>query len=167
MSVALTSPDTAENLDRAGGRGMRLLLDSAASGGTLAVLVCEAPEASPGPPLHVHPGSDETFVVLEGSLLLHADGQTHTVPAGGSIFVPRGTPHTFATATGGAARFLTIHTPGGFEQMHRDVHAAESEAGRPFTPQEITAIAQRYDWQIAGPPLLPTGQLAQPVAGPR
>jgi quercetin dioxygenase-like cupin family protein len=164
MTVALTSPERAEHLDRAGGRGMRMLLDSAATGGALAVLVCEAPQASPGPPLHVHPASDETFLVLEGALLLHADGQTHTVAAGGSLFVPRGTPHTFATGTDLPARFVAIHTPGGFEQMHRDVHAAEAEAGRALALEEIIAIAQRYDWQIAGPPLLPTGQLAPPAA---
>jgi mannose-6-phosphate isomerase-like protein (cupin superfamily) len=139
---------------------VRLLLDSAATGGTLSVLVCEAPQTSPGPPLHVHPNSDETFVVLDGALLLHADGQTHTVTAGGSLFVPRGTPHTFATPVGESARFLAIHTPGGFEQMHRDVHAAETQAGRAYGPEDIIPIAQRHDWQLAGPPLLPTGELA-------
>ncbi|SFW81362.1 cupin domain-containing protein [Amycolatopsis australiensis] len=166
MTVALTSPETAENLDRAGGRGMRLLLDSAATSGTLSVLLCEAPAAEAGPPLHVHPGSDETFVVLEGTLLLHAAGRTHPVPAGGSMFVPRGTPHTFATASGRPVRFVTIHTPGGFERMHRDVRAAESEAGRPLAPPEMIAIARRHDWEPAGPPLLPTGELA-PAPAPR
>jgi mannose-6-phosphate isomerase-like protein (cupin superfamily) len=167
MTIALTSPDTAENLDRAGGRGLRLLLDSAATDNTLSVLLCEAPPASPGPPLHVHPGSDETFVVLEGALLVHADGRTHTVPAGGSLFVRRGTPHTFATPPDHGSRFITIHTPGGFEQMHREVRAAEVEAGHPFAPEEIIPIASRHDWQLAGPPLLPTGQLAQPAGGAR
>jgi mannose-6-phosphate isomerase-like protein (cupin superfamily) len=160
MTVTMTPPDAAENLDRAGGRGMRLLLDSAATGGILSVLICEAPQATPGPPLHVHPESDETFVVLDGALLLHAAGQTHAVTAGGSLFVSRGTPHTFATRPGDAARFVAIHTPGGFEQMHREVHAAETAARRAFTSEEIIAIAQHHDWQLAGPPLLPSGILA-------
>jgi quercetin dioxygenase-like cupin family protein len=163
MTIALTLPDLAENLDRAGGRRMRLLLDSTATGGTMAVLLCEAPQAAPGPPLHVHPESDETFVVLDGALLVHAEGQTHTLEAGASMFVPRGTRHTFATPPEHAARFIAIHTPGGFEQMHRDVHAAELEAGRAFAPEEIIAIARRHDWEFAGPPLLPTGLLAQPA----
>jgi mannose-6-phosphate isomerase-like protein (cupin superfamily) len=167
MAIAVTSPDSAENLDRTGGRGLRLLLDSAATGGTLSVLVCEAPPASPGPPLHLHPGSDETFVVLEGALLLHAGGRTQAVGAGGSLFVPRGTPHTFATRPGQSARFLAVHTPGGFEQMHRDVHAAELAAGRPLAPDEIIALARRHDWQLAGPPLLPTGELADGAGGVR
>lgn len=165
MSITLTLPTTAENLDRAGGRRMRLLLDSAATGGRLSVLMCEAPQASPGPPLHVHPESDETFVVLDGALLLYAGGQTHTVGVGGSMHIPRGTVHTFATPPGDSARFLAIHTPGGFEQMHREVHAGEAEAGRVFTTEEIIAIARRHDWQLAGPPLLPTGELASAARG--
>jgi quercetin dioxygenase-like cupin family protein len=156
----MTPLDAAENLDRAGGRGMRLLVDSAATGGIVSVLVCEAPQGTPGPPLHIHPESDETFLVLDGVLLLHAAGETHTVTAGGSLFVPRGTPHTFATRPVDAARFIAVHTPGGFELMHREVHAAEAEAGRSLTPEEVIAIAQRHDWQFAGPPLLPSGELA-------
>ncbi len=34
-------------------------------------------------PLHIHPDSDETMVVLEGEILLHLDGAEHTVGAGG------------------------------------------------------------------------------------
>jgi glyoxylate utilization-related uncharacterized protein len=115
----------------------------------------------------VHPNSDETFLVLDGTLLLHADGTTHTVPAGGCAFVPRGTPHTFAVAGDEAVRFLAIHTPGGFERMHRDVHEAEQTSGRVLTPEEIIPIAQRHDWVLAGPPLLPTGELGGAPAGAR
>jgi hypothetical protein len=57
-------------------------------------------------------------------------------------------------------RFLTVHTPGGFEQMHRDVCHAERQAGRAFAAAEIVPIAARHDWTLAGPPLLPTGELA-------
>ena len=69
--------------------------------------------------------------------------------------------HTFASSPDGPVRFLTVHTPGGFEQLHRDVCRAEQEAGRPFGPAEIMPIAARHDWTFAGPPLLPSGELAQ------
>jgi hypothetical protein len=78
--------------------------------------------------------------------------------------VPRGTAHTFASGPGEPVRFLTVHTPGGFEQIHRDVCRAEREAGRAFGPAEIMPIAARHDWSFAGPPLLPSGELA-PVPG--
>jgi mannose-6-phosphate isomerase-like protein (cupin superfamily) len=160
----LSTVDTAENLDRAGGRIMRLLLDSATTDAGLSVLACEAPGDSSGPPLHIHPHTDETFFVVWGTLLLSVDGVTHTLHKGACGFVPRGTAHTFATAGAEAVRFLTIHTPGGFEQMHREVCAAEREAGRALEPAEIIPIAQRHDWTLVGPPLLPSGVLAGAAA---
>jgi quercetin dioxygenase-like cupin family protein len=160
MSITVTNADNAENLDRAGGRVMRLLVDADATGQRLSAVTCEVPAGEPGPPLHIHPGTDELFLVQDGTLLLHADGRTHRLAAGDAAFVPRGTAHTFASSPEGPARFLTVHTPGGFEQMHRDVCRAEREAGRPFGPAEIMPIAARHDWTFAGPPLLPSGELA-------
>jgi mannose-6-phosphate isomerase-like protein (cupin superfamily) len=167
MTASVVAADTAENIDRAGGRTMRLLFDADGTGGRLSALVCELPPAEPGPPLHEHPHTDELFVVEQGTLLLHVDGQTHRITAGGAGFVARGTAHTFASAPGDAVRFITVHTPGGFEQMHREVHAAERAAGHPFGPAEIIPIAQRHDWVLVGPPLLPSGQLAGAPQGSR
>ena len=165
MTITVTTADAAENLDRAGGRVMRLLVDADATGQRLSVLSCEAPAGEAGPPLHIHPGTDELFLVQGGTLLLHADGATHRLGAGAAAFVPRGTAHTFASGPGEPVRFLAGHTPGGVEQMHRDVCRAEREAGRAFGPAEIMPIAARHDWSFAGPPLLPTGELAQLPAG--
>jgi mannose-6-phosphate isomerase-like protein (cupin superfamily) len=165
MTVTVTTADAAENLDRAGGRILRLLIDADATGQRLAAMACEARAGEPGPPLHVHPGTDELFLVQSGVLLLHADGRTGRLGAGDAAFVPRGTAHTFASAPGAPVRFLTVLTPGGFEQMHRDVCRAEREAGRAFAPGEIMPIAARHDWSLAGPPLLPTGEPAPWPAG--
>ena len=165
MTITVTTADAAENLDRAGGRVLRLLVDADATGQRLSALACEAPAGEAGPPLHVHPGTDELFLVQGGTLLLYADGATHRLGAGDAAFVPRGTAHTFATGPGEPARFVTVHTPGGFEQMHRDICRAEREAGRAFGPAEIMPIAARHDWSFAGPPLLPSGELARPPAG--
>jgi hypothetical protein len=49
--------------------------------------------------------------------------------------------------------------------MHREVRAAEIEAGRAFGPADIMVIAKRHDWQLAGPPLLPTGDFAAAPPG--
>src|SRR4051794_5484918 len=46
-------------------------------------------------PLHLHPESDETMIVLEGEILMHLDGVQHTVTAGGIASAPRGVPHAF------------------------------------------------------------------------
>jgi mannose-6-phosphate isomerase-like protein (cupin superfamily) len=166
MTITVTTADAAENLDRAGGRVMRLLVDADVTGQRLSVLACEAPAGEAGPPLHVHPGTDELFLVQGGILLLYADGATQRLGPGDAAFVPRGTAHTFASGPGEPVRFVTVHTPGGFEQMHRDVCRAEREAGRAFGPTEIMPIAARHDWSFAGPPLLPSGELSQLPAEP-
>ncbi len=46
-------------------------------------------------PLHIHPESDETMIVLDGSILMHMDGTDHRIEAGGVAVAPRGVPHAF------------------------------------------------------------------------
>jgi mannose-6-phosphate isomerase-like protein (cupin superfamily) len=92
-------------------RGLEVILAGAPAGA--AVIVAGAvPSAACGPPLHVHAGSDETFLVLSGVLLVHAGGQVTAVREGGLVHVSGGMPHTFATTPGSPARFLVLHTPG-------------------------------------------------------
>jgi mannose-6-phosphate isomerase-like protein (cupin superfamily) len=51
---------------------------------------------------------DEAWHVLEGTLLFHfADGEVY-VPAGGTIWVPAGVPHTYESID---ARYLIVLTP--------------------------------------------------------
>ena len=93
------------------GRGLEVILAGAPAGA--AVIVAGAvPPAAFGPPLHVHAGTDETFLVLSGVLLVHAGGQVTAVPEGGLVHVSGAMPHTFATTPGSPARFLLLHTPG-------------------------------------------------------
>jgi mannose-6-phosphate isomerase-like protein (cupin superfamily) len=75
-----------------------------------AVVACTVPAATSGPPLHVHAASDETFFVLSGVLLVHADGHVATITEGGLVHVSCGMPHTFATTPDTPARFLVLHT---------------------------------------------------------
>jgi quercetin dioxygenase-like cupin family protein len=164
MGVTVITGDAAENLDRGAGRRMRLLIDGRATDQRLSALTCVLPAGSSGPPLHTHPGTDELFIVQDGVLLLHAEGTTHRLGPGDAAFVPRATAHTFASTPDSTVSFLTVHTPGGFEEMHRDIYRAEQQAGRAFTPADIMPIAVRHDWTFAGPPLLPTGELAPAVA---
>lgn len=49
-----------------------------------------------GPPLHIHRNQDEIFFVASGEFLVQLDDEVFTVKTGDTIFIPRGTPHTFA-----------------------------------------------------------------------
>src|SRR5688572_24814988 len=48
-----------------------------------------------GPPLHVHPHSDDVFELLEGELEVCVDGEWSTIRAGETAVAPAGLPHTF------------------------------------------------------------------------
>src|SRR5260370_4628630 len=47
------------------------------------------------PPLHLHPDSHETMIVLDGAILMHLDGEHHTVRPGAIARCPRAAPHAF------------------------------------------------------------------------
>ena len=61
-------------------------------------------------PLHQHPESDEIVYVLEGEILVYAEGNPRTVSKGGMVMTPRRTPHAFVV-TSESARVLSIVTP--------------------------------------------------------
>ena len=90
-------------------RELQVILASAPARAAV-VVACTIPAGTSGPPLHVHAASDETFFVLSGVLLVHADGHVATLAEGGLVHVSSGTPHTFATTPGTPARFLVLHT---------------------------------------------------------
>jgi quercetin dioxygenase-like cupin family protein len=140
-------------------RGLRTILPSATTGGVVAVVDVEIAAGTAGPPLHIHPTSDETFLMLDGVLLVRLDGEVAQLGAGDVVHITRGTSHSFATPQSSGAHFLTLHTPGGFEEFHAEAADAERRRGAPLLPPELVRIAAGYDWQLAGPPMLPSGEL--------
>jgi len=62
-------------------------------------------------PLHTHPDSDETMIVIDGEILVHMDGIDHRIQAGGLAVAPRRVPHAFLVLSP-TARALFLHTPG-------------------------------------------------------
>ena len=71
-------------------------------------------------PLHLHPESDETMIVLEGEILMHLDGVEHVVAAGGIAMAPRGMPHAFKVVGPDGTRLLCLHTPGCCQAFYWD-----------------------------------------------
>jgi quercetin dioxygenase-like cupin family protein len=81
-------------------------------------------------PLHTHPDSDETAVVLEGEILMHVDGANHHVGAGGVAMAPRGVPHAFLVLSA-TAKILFLHTPGCCEAFYWGASEPLSTEGGP------------------------------------
>jgi quercetin dioxygenase-like cupin family protein len=107
-------------------------------------------------PLHTHPHEDETFIVLEGEIVVHVEGAEHRVGSGGIAVVPRGTRHAFLV-TSEEARIFALQTPGSGEAFYRDASEpsmAETDAERPPDWGRLRAAAERNPAciEILGPP---------------
>jgi|GEM_PF-3741307 len=92
---------------------VRVRTHGSTTGGALAVLE-HSGERGYSSPLHRHRDDEETFIVLDGELRVEVDGVTQSAGAGAAAMLPRGLAHSFVV-TSKEARFLTIHTPAGFE----------------------------------------------------
>jgi quercetin dioxygenase-like cupin family protein len=152
-TAVVLGPGEGLDVSRRNGRDSVLKVTGKDTAGHLAILEVAHPQGVPGPPLHIHPNTEEAFYVLAGQLRVRAGEHEHTLSAGGFILVPQGLPHTFTTAGPEPARFLIVHSPAGFEQFSIDVADAERQLGHELGPAELVPLASRQDWQIAGPPL--------------
>jgi quercetin dioxygenase-like cupin family protein len=107
-------------------------------------------------PLHTHPNQDETLIVLEGEIVVYAEGKEHRIGPRGVAVALRGSPHAFMVTTE-SALILTLQTPGSGEAFYRDASepsTEETDAGRPPDLDRLRAAAQRHPdiIQILGPP---------------
>jgi quercetin dioxygenase-like cupin family protein len=111
-------------------------------------------------PVHVHDRDDETFFVLDGELRVFAGEEEHAAGPGTVAVLPRRLRHAYVV-TSATARFLTLHTPAGFEQF-------AAEAGEPAralalppesaAPPDFAALARaaaRHQITILAPPPQP------------
>ena len=75
--------------------------------------------------LHVHHSDDEAWHVLEGTLTFRFVDKQVDAPAGTTVFVPAGAPHTYYEASG-PTRYLIIMTPR-LRDLISALHAAPRE----------------------------------------
>ncbi len=72
------------------------------------------PGTHPGRPiagLHLHRSDDEAWIVLSGRLGFSVGDAEREVPAGESMLVTRGTPHSYWNPASEPARYLLVMTP--------------------------------------------------------
>ena len=132
--------------------------DGKATGNQLAILE-HAGERGYSSPLHSHQADEETFFVLEGELRVEVGGKASAAGPGSVAFLPRQLPHAFVV-TSPQARFLTFHTPAGFDAF---TVAAGTPAVSdhppidelPPDPAELARLAAKYGIEIIGPPPAP------------
>lgn len=106
-------------------------------------------------PLHTHPNVDETLIVLEGEILVYAEGREHRVGPHGVAVAPRGDAHAFMV-TSESALILFLQTPGSGEAFYRDASEPTSEETDPgrtdFDRLRVAAERHPNIIEILGPP---------------
>jgi quercetin dioxygenase-like cupin family protein len=119
------------------------------TGGGLLVLETIA-AAGEGPPLHSHANEDEYLYVLDGHFQFRLDDDLREGPAGTSMYVRRGVPHTWRNLTDGPGRMLVIFTPAGMETFFEQfaAHAAAVTA-----PEAFRTLGGEAGMSVLGPPL--------------
>ncbi len=135
------------------GASYQTLLAAEDSGGSLSILLVDAPAHS-GPPSHIHAAEDEVFIILDGSIDFLVGQDRFTCGPMQTAFVPRGVVHSFRTGPDGA-RGLGVMTPGGFEGFFAEM--ARSGLQLPHDLAAVRAIAARYGSRFTGPGLAQMG----------
>ncbi len=124
---------------------LRVLASADRTGGSYSVLELHELPAYQTPP-HLHPGMDETFYVLEGTLELRLPGKTYHLGAGSYAHVPRNTPHAQGSADDRPVRVLITLSPGDFEAFFLDRVAlvARMPRGHPDFRRSYLEIVRKH-----------------------
>jgi mannose-6-phosphate isomerase-like protein (cupin superfamily) len=134
------------------GDSIRILADSASTGGACVIFEAVTPPAG-GPPLHRHGRDDEHFCILEGKVKFSIDGKEIVLGPGGYAYAPRGSVHTFVNAGPTPSRMIITCTPGGLEAPFRACDCMVREGRQ--TMEAVVAAFREFDLEIMGPPLKP------------
>jgi quercetin dioxygenase-like cupin family protein len=143
-----------EQLSFAGGGLMTILASAEDTGGSMTMLDDRVVRGKTTP-LHLHPDFDEAIYVLEGEILVHADGKEYEVRERGLMVAPRGVPHAFLV-TSESARLLGVMVPGSGEDFYRDASdpadSVDDPENRPDFDRLRAAAERSPSIEILGPP---------------
>jgi quercetin dioxygenase-like cupin family protein len=93
-----------------------------------------------GVPPHAHRTQDELFYILQGEFNVGLGKQAHRLLPGDTVFIPRGTVHSFSNISAEPGRFLSVHTPAGFERFFAEAgEVVTNDDCPPVPPQSILA----------------------------
>ena len=120
------------------------------TGGAMSIVDSLSPVGS-GPPRHIHHNEDETFVMITGTCKVWIEGVETIAGPGESVFIARGTEHTFKVIGEEPSRHLVILTPGGFEGFFQDM--ADGQCRIPEDMAAVEASATKHNMTFTGPPL--------------
>ncbi len=96
----------------------------------LSLLVLEFQPGSGVDP-HFHKAHSDSFFVFEGELEIHVGDEVVNAVAGTYVLAPPHVVHYFRNVSDAPARFVNIHTPGGFAQYRLELMELRSQGVEP------------------------------------
>ncbi len=95
-------------------RGSEMWFKAIASdtNGRFSLMERTLPAGGTMPPLHRHPGNEEAYFVLDGTVEFRVSDQAFEGTSGTFVLVPAGEAHTFGNTSDEQARLLVFHSPG-------------------------------------------------------
>lgn len=132
------------------------ILTGAQTGGAFTLLEALVPPET-GPPPHWHNAEDETFILLDGELDFTLGDETVRATEGTTVYVPRGTLHSFTNVGDVPAKMLFIYSPAGMEGMFAEIGTPGQRGvvGPPLSEADVTAmigVAAKYKFEMPPPP---------------
>lgn len=125
---------------------IRFLLESEASGGSVAVFEFDVPAGANVPVAHSHDAYEETVYGLEGVLTWTIDGERREVGPGEALCIRRGAVHRFENEGEVDTKTLAIVTPGvlGPDYFREVAAVVDAAAGGPPDLAAIGTVMRRH-----------------------
>ena len=151
---------TSTGLILAAGEGERLIrrqygfpliikVDPANGGSKHMVVGTEEIPAGKSIPVHKHSHADEFIVLQEGTATVTLGARRQTATAGAMVFIPENEWVGLDNVGPGTMKILFVFSALGFEEYLRATSVPEGREVKPFTPDELKEIRQKYQAHIA------------------
>jgi quercetin dioxygenase-like cupin family protein len=125
-----------------------LKLKSAASPNRMAVMTVEVPPGGFVPP-HTHAQEEESYFMLEGTMVMQLGSQEWTIAPGDFVHVPAGTIHGYKNDSNQCVRFLAWSIGGAIDEFFTEM--AEQVREIPDDLPKMPAILEKYGIQMVEP----------------
>ena len=123
-------------------------LKSTASANRMAVMTVEVPPEGFVPP-HTHDKEEESYFMLEGTMLMQLGSQELTIAPGDFVHVPAGTIHGYKNNSHQGVRFLAWSVGGAIDEFFTEM--AETIREMPDDLPKMPAILEKYGIQMVEP----------------
>ena len=106
-----------------------------------------------GPELHVHPGQNEFFFLLKGSIGVQCGSDRTILRAGDALMAPADVSHAFVTLGTAPAHMLLVYDPAGdMEAFFAEYAPLVDVEGEPDR-EKLLATYTHHGLRVVGPPL--------------